>query len=272
MDQKDSNIVPLPKFGDLLKRSFSLYKSKFWTLIGVTLLSFLSGYVAFGLWWLLSIFISLPAIEEVIEGTVSGALYLLLSLLLYLFAIFLSLFCQLALLYIISQGAGIKEAFKKAWFRIIPYWWLTIISGVLIFGGFLLFFIPGILLTIWFILSSYIFVAEDRKGMSALLRSKQLVSGREWTVLGRTTLIVLGFMVLSFITSKFFFGESLFSLIFTPFFQVFWFLFYQDLKKAKGEPVFEEPRKSDKFKAALPAILGYCILAVAIVLVLLKTI
>jgi len=272
MDQKDSNIAPLPKLGDLLKRSFSFYKSKFWALIGVTLLSFFSGYIAFGLWWLLSIFINLPAIEEVVEGTVSGASYLLLSLILYLFAIFLGLFCQLALLYIISQGLGIKEAFKKAWFKIIPYWWLTIITGVLIFGGFLLFFVPGILLTIWFVLSSYVFVAEDKKGMSALLRSKQLVSGKEWTILGRVILIVLGFIVLSFIASKISFGESLLSLVITPFFQVFWFLFYQDLKKAKGEPVFEEPKKSDKFKAALPAILGYCILVVAVVLVLLKTI
>ena len=263
----------LPGIGDLLERIFQVYKDKFWTLVGIMLLPFLLGWIGYGAWWLLTLVGIITNIFKNISLENTNGLILLLLLILFgliffIILIFAGLWAQASLLCAIKekeQDIGIKEAFRRGWHKIISYYWISVLSTFLVLGGFLLFFVPGIILAIWFSLALYILVAEDKKGMSALLRSKQLVNGKWWTVFWRQLLIALlvmgAGMIISFIPLV---GRNLAGLITTPFIHVFGFLLYQDLKRFKKEPVFEPPKTATKLKFIMMAVIGYLLPAAAI--------
>ena len=260
----------LPGIGDLLERIFQVYKDKFWTLVGIMLPPFLLGWVGYVIWWLLSLVGVINKISLSLENT-SGLILLLFLILfgLIFFVIFsiVSLWSQAALLCAIKEGEqdiGIKEAFGRGWHKIISYYWISILSTFMVLGAFLLFFVPGIILAIWFSLALYILIAEDKKGMNAFFRSKQLVSGKWWTVFWRQLLISLMVMGVGMIVSFIPWGENLAGLLTTPFVHIFGFLLYQDLKRFKKDPYFEQPKTATKLKFILMAVAGYLLPAAAI--------
>lgn len=173
----------LPGIGDLLERVFQTYKDRFWTLVGIMLLPFLLGLVWMGIWQLLG-FIFIGVNERVFLESIIPLLFLVSFVLVSLvISVIASLWSSVALIFAIKEkDIGIKEAFARGWHKIISYWWISILLAFLVLGGFLLFFVPGIILSVWFSLALYILVAEDKKGTNALFRSKQLVSGKWWTV------------------------------------------------------------------------------------------
>ncbi|RLC34648.1 MAG: hypothetical protein DRZ76_02340 [Candidatus Nealsonbacteria bacterium] len=255
----------LPDIGDLLERVFRLYKDRFWTLVGIMLPPFLLGWVGMIVWWLL-IFAGMVT-KISLENIVSLLFLVLLGLVFFVIFIAAGLWSQVALLCAIKEkDIGIKEAFRKGWHKIISYWWISVLSTLLVLGAFLLFFIPGIILAIWFSLVFYVFIMEDKKGMQALLRSKQLVAGKWWTVFWRKVLILLIIMGANLIIGLIpFVGRSgVAGLLTTPFLHVFGFLLYQDLKRFKKDSYFEPPKTATKLKFVLVAVMGYLLLATAI--------
>ena len=69
---------------------------------------------------------------------------------------------------------------------------------LVIIGGTLLFIVPGIIFTVWFMFTSYAVMFEGFRGRAALAESKRLVDGRFWSVAWR---ISLPLMVFSLATS-----------------------------------------------------------------------
>jgi len=64
---------------------------------------------------------------------------------------------------------------KRHFFSIL---WVSILMLLVLFGGFLLLFIPGIILLVSLYFSQYALIIEDQKGVAALARSHALVKGR----------------------------------------------------------------------------------------------
>lgn len=62
---------------------------------------------------------------------------------------------------------------------------VSIIYGAVIFGGFLLIIVPGIIFALWFYFSRFAVILDDKKPMEAMKFSKQLVAGRFGAVLWR---------------------------------------------------------------------------------------
>jgi hypothetical protein len=75
----------------------------------------------------------------------------------------------------LGQPAGVRRAFRAGLGRAIPLIWTWILVFVFTFGGFLLCFLPGFLMTFWFALASTIAVLEGISGMAALRRSWYLM-------------------------------------------------------------------------------------------------
>ncbi|PJA84173.1 MAG: hypothetical protein CO145_01995 [Candidatus Nealsonbacteria bacterium CG_4_9_14_3_um_filter_37_13] len=180
-----------------------------------------------------------------------------------------SLWSSVSLLYAIKEREekiGIVESFRKGWHKIISFVWISILAGFITLGGFLLFIIPGIIFAIWFAFPIYVLVSEDLRGMNALFRSKQLVSGKWGSValrlftIGVIALVIYSviFFPLSFFVGKKAadIGDSIISLFLTPFSVTFTFLIYEDLKKFKGEVSFEPPKRGTKIKFILIGIIG----------------
>lgn len=81
----------------------------------------------------------------------------------------------------ISAGELLKESLSIFW----SYLWVSILTGLVVLGGFTLFIIPGIIMAISLMFAKLVIVVEDARGFSALDRSRQYVQGYWWAVAGR---------------------------------------------------------------------------------------
>lgn len=133
-----------------------------------------------------------------------------------------------------AHKIGIIESFKKGWFTLHSYIWVSLLSFLAVLGGLILLVVPGIIFAVWFSLSTYILVAENVKGSGALERSKELIEGYWWEVLGRFVvlgLIIFGLgFILGFIPIV---GQIVIGILLPPFSIVYIYLLYEDLKELK---------------------------------------
>lgn len=77
----------------------------------------------------------------------------------------------------------------------LPLLFVYVLSGLIIGAGLLFFIIPGLVIAISLTFAQYVFVGEEKTGMSALLASHALVKGR-WFAVARK---IFGFIVLTLV-------------------------------------------------------------------------
>lgn len=87
--------------------------------------------------------------------------------------------------------------------HILPVFWLVILTTLVVFGGLVLLIVPAIILGIYMTFSTAVLVAEDKRGLSALLRSHQLVSGFWLAIAGRIVGVALLWGLVSMIVAAF---------------------------------------------------------------------
>ncbi|MFA6513990.1 MAG: hypothetical protein WCT50_01700 [Patescibacteria group bacterium] len=92
----------------------------------------------------------------------------------------------------------VKEIFQETKALFWPYFWLSILTIILIILWMLLLIIPGLIFSIFYSFAVYAFFFEGKRGMEAIRRSRALVKGYFWPVLGRLSL--LGFIIWIFAT------------------------------------------------------------------------
>jgi hypothetical protein len=280
----------LPGVGDLLKRAFSVYKTRLGTLVGIMAIPLIIGWVTSFL-----IQIAIPFIQLPSAGTsllMFFLFFIILGLALALAIGLLSFWAQISLILAIKdreEKIGIIESFRRGWHKIISFFWVSFLVGFITWGGFMLFIIPGIIFSIWFGFSVYVLISEDLRGMNALFRSKQLVAGYWWKVLWRffvfncIIFLFYGFFIIAGLLAYFLapsfivFNEPAFNLIsylftifLTPFALVFGFLLYEDLKRQKTKTVFEPPKKGTKIKYILVGTIGFLLILAVLVLIVLS--
>jgi hypothetical protein len=106
---------------------------------------------------------------------------------------------SLAVLYLIDgvkTGVGIKEAYAKAWKKILRYWWLMVLNGLIVTGAFIPLIVPGIILSVSFSFALFVLAFEETGGLKAMLISRKYVAGRWWAVVGRQMYIGLACLVI----------------------------------------------------------------------------
>lgn len=84
---------------------------------------------------------------------------------------------------------NVKVIFSETWKKVWPFALLSILSGLIIGGGMILLIIPGIIFTVWYSFAKFVFVDKKTGIMDSLRKSKELVKGRFWSVLGRILVI-----------------------------------------------------------------------------------
>lgn len=254
-----SQITSLPKFNDLLRRAWQVYRARLGTFLGIMFLPVIVSL--------------LSLIPETAIETLNPPFAVLLVIVFFLAVLIVSFWSQIALLFAIKereQKLGTVEAFRKSWRKIVPFIWISVLSSLVVTGGFMLLIIPGVIFAIWFTFAGYVLVSENLKGMDALLRSRQLVKGNWGRVFGRFFLLGLILLLvlfpLAFILAFLFAGleipflgdvaAPLMNLFVTPLTLTFAFLLYEDLKRQKGEMPFTPPEKRTKLKFIIVGILG----------------
>lgn len=179
----------LISINDLIKKSIHLYKEN---------LRLFLGYMKILL---------IPAIILVLSQTavtVAGGVSLVTksNFLAFLFFIILIASLLVTLLVTIAFIRVIKkridnqtpETIKGELLAARPLLWPSIVASILaglaVLGGVVLFIIPGIIFSVWFIFVTHAVALDNARGTAALSQSKSIVSGRWFLVLWR--LIVPG--------------------------------------------------------------------------------
>jgi len=260
-NQNQEKISTLPGIGNLFKRAWRIYKERFWTFLGITAIPAISSFL---------FLIPLTILR------ISPIFAIFLFVIFGLGVVFLSLWSPVSLLFAIKdreERIGIGESYKRALPKIFPFLWISILTSLITSGGFLLFIIPGLIFSIWFLFGGYVLVWENLKGMDALFRSKQLVSGYWWKVFWRDLAVSLFSFIISLPFSLIrgiaevlkipFLGlvKYIPSLFLFPYVTVFVFLIYEDLKKLKEGILFEPPKKGRKIKYILIGLLGFLLIS-----------
>ncbi|MFH1894335.1 MAG: hypothetical protein ABH813_00295 [Patescibacteria group bacterium] len=249
----------LPGFEYFFKETFSVYKNNFWTFL-------LISAIPFVVWF----FIELASLDTFI-----------LIIPIYLAVVIIYLWYSISLLYAVKErenGINIGGALAKGWSVLGSGIWVSFLSFIIIAGGFMLFIIPGIIFSIWFLLALSVLVNENKKGMAALKRSKELISGYVVAYWGRTLLFSLIFLIIllvfSFIIRFFSVSSSvldrianIISFIAAPLSAIFGFLVYENIKKAKDGGCTKSPREIKYILIALLLLLVPLGILASIVLV-----
>lgn len=137
-----------------------------------------------------------------------------------------------------------SEALKAGAPRFFSFIWAGVLMALISFLGFMLLVIPGIYWVILYSLYPYALLIEDKRGWSALKRSRELVKGYWWAVLGRLlafSLVIWTIMlVVSFVgglLNNFIAAQTLVyvvSALVMPFGIAYSYLIYKSLGKIKG--------------------------------------
>ncbi|MFA5413138.1 MAG: glycerophosphoryl diester phosphodiesterase membrane domain-containing protein [Patescibacteria group bacterium] len=159
---------------DLMRESWALYKNNFslftkivvWLVVPTVILS------------LLPFFISNPVILALLN--------FFLSLISGIFSVFITIALILTMDAVLKkEPVNLKSIYSLSYSK--TFWGIviSILVTLAVCLGTLLLIIPGIIFSVWFSFSLYIFILENKKGTEALSASRQLVKGKFWPVLWR---------------------------------------------------------------------------------------
>ncbi|MBI5847373.1 MAG: hypothetical protein HZB31_05385 [Nitrospirae bacterium] len=246
----------LPEIGDLLTRSWELFKARIGVLLPLQLLSIAALIVCIAAAAGIGEFFALllPAgktpilVISVITGVTAGMTAMFWPIAALIFAV-------------ADRSLSVRGALSAGWKKFWAFFWLFSIMAYVIAGGYLLFIIPGIIFTIWFSFSQYILATENVCGMNALLKSKAYVKDRWFDVFIRFLVIWAISTGLGMIP---FLGIIL-SFLAAPFTMIYSYLLYEELKALNPAPPDYPKNSGEKLKWIGIATLGYIVLPLIII-------
>lgn len=240
--QPQATAFTFPKSREILKSSWELYKARFWTLLGISLMPFAilfaSGFV-----------VGLINAQTKEDGPIALVVLVLIAIL----GIYVSIWSFAATIRNIlsEQPLSFGDSFKLASHDIWPIFITGILVGLAVLGGTILLIIPGIIFAFWFGLSQYVAIEEKLSGVEAMKKSKFYVTGNIWelfkkgfyfglitigiAILFALVLGILGAAVNSEMVAQI--GQNVFNIFWSPLATVYSFMMYRYAKASKQTPV-----------------------------------
>ena len=249
----------LSPVGELIKKSAAIYREIFLKFIGMGLMPVLGGLalgVIFALFFA-SQFLGISGAANSLILVVLG----LLGLISLVATIYLGLVSQVGLIMILRNfslnktAENFKQVFREAGAYAGAYLVVGLLVFILTFLWSLLLIIPGIIFGVFYSLASYALVLENYRAMAALKRSKELIKGYWWPVVGRSVLagliILIIRMILSIPLVAFEEGSvmsvvwsmvlSVFGFLASQVYLIFSYLIFKDLVRIKGDNQAAQP-------------------------------
>lgn len=167
----------------LLGEAWGIYKERFDIFVGIYAVPFVTVLI-FGI---IGGFVSVGVDEALFE-----LLALIAAPLVFISLLIINVLTTIATLKTASgESVGFKDAYAFAWSKFTSYFWVMLLTGLAVLGGFILLIIPGIIFAVWFMFSHLTVLFEDKRGVEALKHSKAYVRGRWWEILGKMAYFVL---------------------------------------------------------------------------------
>lgn len=227
----------LAGIGELFRRSWQVFSRRILTLVGINLLGLAMAAIAYLL---------LGGVFEKLQKLSGNSLLVTIPAMVILALFSLAVGSAIAggMTYaVIDEELGVRVSLGYGIHRWRSFFWLFTLLAFILGGGFILFFIPGLLLTVWFIFAQFVLANEDVGGMDALLMSRAYVRGHGWAVLGRILLLAVINMALSIIPVV----GIVFALLLAPFTLIYYYEIYRDLHEIKA-PVICNNSRGEKAK------------------------
>ncbi len=194
-------------------------------------------------------------VEQTLSIWILSKIFLILSLIAYLFAF-------PVILYSLKENLSIFDSYKKTKNIIFSLIFVVILTNIFIYGGTLFLIVPGIIFLAWFSFAVFVVIFEGKKGFSALWRSKEIAKGKFWKIYGRILLIGIGFGILGYLVERLL-GKTEISYLFVTYllnllnYIVLWIVLFFLYNKEKEGVISEYiPSKLSKVFFTIPAILG----------------
>jgi len=185
---------------DIIVESWRLYKENFKHFFMYVLLMFIPTVFLLIAKFLLTYFVPSHS------WGVIGSTFLIFAMLAIVFAVFAFWF-KLAFVRVIAKrytgqmadtiGKELSQSKKVFW----PAVGVSILTALAVLGGMLLLIVPGIIFMLWFAFSYLVVAIDESSVMDGMHKSKALVDGRWWAVLGRLFVPSLVFGILAMIIS-----------------------------------------------------------------------
>lgn len=168
----------------------------------------------------------------------------------YRFAVALILFSVYvvsgaALLYAVTEPKliSVTEAYRRGCLFFLPFFWVSVLTTVAIWLGFILLIIPGVIALVYFSFATLVLILENKRGLDALIVSQEHVQGYWWAVFIRLFLVLVPFVIVTLWLSTLAFGQNKFGedllddilVLFTgPFMVTYTYMIYLNVRKLKG--------------------------------------
>jgi hypothetical protein len=229
---------------DLIKGSAQIYKNHFAAFFALSLITFVPFAVARSL------------------TLKNNYIYLLVALISFLILVW----GQLAIYYAAKNhgpGVSVKDSLKFGLRKLPSFIWISILVTLTPVVGYVFFIFPGILMAIWFMLATPVFVDEDLRGTKALLKSKSYVQGHALDVFLRFLIIGIAVGAISTLFDLIFgktsnaalIANSILGVLVLPYSVIYAYELYRNLKSIKPINVYN-PTKGERALIIIAAIVG----------------
>jgi hypothetical protein len=180
----------LSPLGTILKRTLIRICSRFATL-------YLLAFLSLSFFMLIGLFTSMIGATMYFPEAVSPVPHMLPIMVTGIAAcLFVSLFSQAALISALcDEQAGIMGSLAMATKRFVPYTALTLVLCLIVWCGFILMYLPGVVALVLFTFSPMILIAEKETVFGAMAKNVRYVSGMWLPVLLRFVPLVLFIIV-----------------------------------------------------------------------------
>lgn len=208
----------------LLKEAIAIFKENLKLFIGIVAVPFVLSFVV--------------ALFDPGDSNSFDPIYTVLALI----SAIANIFMMIALTLAISNPAlSVGDSYSAAKSFFWRYIGFSILSGLILIVGFVLFIIPGIILSVWFTFAAFVLLLENGGIVESLKKSREYVRGRWWAVFWRnialTLFTVAIFAILTIITAMLPVDRgvsegiaSALSSLWLPIAVAYLYLMYQDVK------------------------------------------
>jgi hypothetical protein len=242
---KPKSLVQMSSFRVLFEKSWSLFSHGIKKFISLLLIPLLAYALVFAFVFIASLFVLKRDLG------ISSIIFVLLIIALIISAIILAIIAKTGIyLYIkdFQKKPLLIDILKMAKKRAFGFFIVGFFVGLFIMLWSLLFIIPGIIFALYYSLSYWAYIYENKTGVSALKRSKDLIKGYWWAVFELYFLLYGSFFLFFFGTTwivDLLFNNSIIemawgiiiqiaSFLIAPLFIVFSCFIYWDLRRIKG--------------------------------------
>lgn len=274
-----SNSKQLPRSRAVFAEAWHIFKKRFWILQAISWLPMLILLVA-GLIVsvvLLGLGISQGGLINA-EALLDNPLFMIPAIVVFVSLLLLgwaiSAWGQVALIFGVARPElNVRQSYAESGPRLVSFIWISVLTGLAMFAGFVLLIMPGIYLAVALAFSIVVAALENERGLGALVRSYEYVRGNWWRVLrygvfmalvglvAYVPALLLGFAVDD--TPAQFLSEianRVTGLVFAPLGAAYLWRVYTHVRDSKGEVVVTDKRK----KQALGLIILGMVVAAAV--------